>query len=266
MLNDGQLLLKIAVGFYTLGLVCAFFPNRRLAPILLFLIPALLLNTVAVFLRFRTAWPMLPLYAGPVALPLFTGMAALGRQASASHMAAKRGILALTVIVALAGVLFPKNYYIPFIQSQTTWAHLFFWFGVVGRACFLIAAAWAVAGLLAKNRESEHLREGEDHRRTPSSSIVHRSTNWVIWGFAFWTLSMFTGELWSYMGWGTPVVWEEPAITTTMATWFFYICLLHLHLTGSWSARARVKFTAAGALVVLGLTCIPELGPFRGLF
>jgi ABC-type transport system involved in cytochrome c biogenesis permease subunit len=86
---------------------------------------------------------------------------------------------------------------------------------------------------------------------------------WTVWGFAFWTLSMFTGELWSYLGWGTPVVWDDPAITTTMATWFFYICLLHLHLTGSWTARSRGVYTAAGALVVLVLNCVPELGPFR---
>ena len=77
---------------------------------------------------------------------------------------------------------------------------------------------------------------------------------------------MFTGEMWSYLGWGTPVVWEDPAITTTMATWFFYICLLHLHLTGSWTTRSRGIYAAAGALVIFVLNCVPELGPFRWPF
>jgi hypothetical protein len=47
-----------------------------------------------------------------------------------------------------------------------------------------------------------------------------------------------------------------------MATWFFYICLLHLHLTGSWSARGRGVYTALGALLIL-LGSLPDLGPFR---
>ena len=273
MSNDGQLIFQIAVGFYFLGLTCAFFFSRRKVPTLLFLVPALLINALALGLRFRMAWPMLPLYAGPLALPFFTGLAAaLDHSTSPDHLIAKRGILILTVVIALTGILFPKNFYIPFIKSQTVWAHLFFWFGVVGRACFLVAAAWAVAGLLPRQGDGEMVRKGEPgfsprHPVTQSPHLpISHSTRWVIWGFAFWTLSMFTGELWSYMGWGTPVVWDEPAITTTMATWFFYICLLHLHLTGSWSARGRAKFTAAGAGVVLILTLPPDLGPFRWLF
>jgi hypothetical protein len=48
-----------------------------------------------------------------------------------------------------------------------------------------------------------------------------------------------------------------------MATWFFYICLLHLHLTGSWSARSRGIYTAAGAIVIVALGSLPDLGPCR---
>jgi ABC-type transport system involved in cytochrome c biogenesis permease subunit len=89
---------------------------------------------------------------------------------------------------------------------------------------------------------------------------------WSVWGFAFWTLSMFSGELWSYLGWGTPVVWDDPAITTVMATWFYYAYLLHLHLTGSWDIRSRTIYAAVGAVVVLSLNCLPEWGPFRWPF
>jgi cytochrome c biogenesis factor len=162
-------------------------------------------------------------------------------------------ILVQMVIIALATVLFPKDYYLPFVKSQTLWAHFFFLFGVLGKGCFLVGAAYAMAGL----------RRGR-HRAAAQSHGEHRQImRWTVWGFAFWTLSMFTGEMWSYLGWGTPVVWEDPAITTTMATWFFYICLLHLHLTGSWTVRSRGVFAAAGAGVIFVLNCIPELGPFR---
>ena len=276
MLIDGSLLFRVATGLYGLSLAYAFFFNRRPTVILLFLLPALLANAMVLYLRFWTAWPMLPMYAGPLALPFFMGVVVAIKRHSLSNDASytARGILMLIVLIALAEVLFPKDYYIPFVKSQTIWAHLFFWFGVAGRGCFLIGAAWATAGLVLRNGESKEGRIGErmiptsfsshlsvSHR--PQISPSYRSMQWIVWGFALWTLSMFTGELWSYLGWGTPVVWDDPAITTTMATWFFYICLLHLHLTGSWTSRSRGVYTAVGALVVLTLNCVPELGPFR---
>ena len=311
MLINGQLIFKLATGLYGLSLICSFACGRRSRAGLFFLIPALLTNAMAVAHRFWTAWPMLPMYASPLTLPLFMGgVVACNRASSSTHARTMRGVLILTVIIALTGVLFPKDYYIPFIKSQTIWAHLFFWFGLAGRGCFLIAAAWAMTALAERTgepeyrgqRETESRRGGEgetgrrekegrrtmDDGRNRRISVSHPSTcvprpteqavspsphqqispasralRWIVWGFAFWTLSMFTGEMWSYLGWGTPVVWDDPAITTTMATWFFYICLLHLHLTGSWTARGRAAYTAFGGLVVLVLNGVPELGPLR---
>jgi hypothetical protein len=277
VLINGQLIFKFAAGLYGLSLVCAFAFGRRPQTALLFLVPALLANAAVVTWRYWLAWPMLPMYLGPVVLPLILGaMLAVDRHPSGRYGWAGRAILTLIVIIALAAVLFPKDFYLPFVKSQTVWAHLFFWFGAAGRGCFLVAAAWAMAGLIEKEpeRKVKKVDIGRDHRFSahPSSIVCRPSTSnllhhrympWTIWGFAFWTLSMFAGELWSYLGWGTPVVWDDPAITTTMATWFFYICLLHLHLTGSWTPRGRCAYAAGGALVVFGLNCIPELGPFR---
>jgi ABC-type transport system involved in cytochrome c biogenesis permease subunit len=221
----------------------------------------LIANAAAALLRYRQAWPMLPMYLGPVALSLCLGcMVLLIRQGEKNGTLTVRIAVAQTLFICLAAVLFPKDYYLPFIKSQTVWAHLFFLFSVVGKGCFLICAAWALAGLI-----------GNTIKKSPASNTEHRlpiidsrrTLRWAVWGFAFWTLAIFTGEVWSYLGWGTPVVWEDPVITTTMATWFFYICLLHLHLTGSWTARSRQIYAAAGALVIFLLNCIPELGPFR---
>ena len=262
---NGQLLFKMAACFYGMSLICAFVFGQRSKAVLFFLMPALLANMTAVVWRYWLAWPMLPMYMGPVVLPLFLGVILVLRRHWDDGWTWP-AVLTLLVIIALTAVLFPKDYYIPFVKSQTIWAHLFFWFGVAGRGCFLIAAAWAMAGLTMGRGQTERGRNGDTQFKSSPrhcSSPASRSMLWTVWGFAFWTLSMFTGELWSYMGWGTPVVWDDPAITTTMATWFFYICLLHLHLTGSWTARGRSMYAAAGALVVLVLNCVPELGPFR---
>ncbi len=205
MLSDSQLLFKIATVFYGLSLTCAFFSNRRRAVLLAFLLPGLFVNPVVVFWRFWTAWPMLPMYAGPLVVPLFMGTVVALDGAASLTLSTLRGILTLTVVIALAGVLFPKDYYIPFIKSQTICTHLFFWFGVAGRGCFLIAAAWAITALAGRNGVSER-RRGAD---------------------------------------AEPGIKEKKGRRTT-ATWFFYICLLHLHLTGSWTARGRSLDTALG--------------------
>jgi hypothetical protein len=267
-LINAQLLLKIAIFFYGMSLGAAFLSNDGRKALAFSLYPALIANAAAAALRYQQAWPMLPMYLGPAALPLCLGcLLFLIRQRDRKAALTRRIVLTQALVIALAAVLFPKDYYLPFIKSQTIWAHLFFLFSVAGKGCFLVGAAWALVGL--RNRRQEKARTPITDQRKPAiddRSLItdhHRTIRWSIWGFAFWTLAMFTGEMWSYLGWGTPVVWEDPAITTTMATWFFYVCLLHLHLTGTWTARNRGMYAAAGALVVFVLNCIPELGSFR---
>ncbi|MDY6832677.1 MAG: cytochrome c biogenesis protein CcsA [Thermodesulfobacteriota bacterium] len=248
-------MLKIALGFYGFGCIAAVgFPRRRWYVLLL--LPALAANAAAVGLRYHLARPMLPMHLTPAALPLLLGIMAFvaGRQDPSGRV--RRIILSLALITALMAVLFPRDFYLPFLKSQCVWAHLFLLFGVAGRACFLVSAAWALSSLLPTP-------PGADHG---SPITDHRYFRWAVWGFAFWTFSIFAGELWSYLGWGTPVVWDDPAITTVTATWFYYVCLLHLQLTGTWSARGRTVWAALGAVVVFGLNCLPEWGPFRWPF
>lgn len=254
---NAQILFKLATCLYAISLLTVLPRYGRDFLVWFFLCPALFANAAVVVFRYHQAWPMVPMYLGAVALPLCLGcLFTLIRPKDKESATARRIILVQTLVIALAAFLFPKDYYLPFVKSQTLWAHLFFLFGVAGKACFLVSAAWAMAGLRANNQKTI----------TTPNTALRRTMQWTVWGFAIWTLAMFTGEMWSYLGWGTPVVWEDPAITTTMATWFFYICLLHLHLTGTWSVRGRERYAAAGAGVIFVLNCIPELGPFRWPF
>jgi len=244
-------LLKAATAFYGVGCVTALLlPQHR--QVVVWLLPALGFNAVAVAWRYQSAWPMLPMYLAPSALPLALGVTALlaGRRDPSGRVRAV--ILALALIAACTSVLFPKDYYLPFVKSRAAAAHLFLVFGVVGRSCFLASAAWALHGLFTVN-------SGKSNQPAPD----HFAFRWAVWGFGFWTLSMFAGEWWSYLGWGTPVVWDDPAITSVMATWFYYVGYLHLHLTGTWTPPARSIYAASGIWVVLFLNCLPEWGPFR---
>jgi hypothetical protein len=248
---NAQLSFKLAALLYALSLVVSSRPiSAKLFRLLL--LPALGANLVSVSWRYWQAWPMLPMYLGPVVLPLCLGLLLCVDGQTAGEPAVRRWLLGVTALLAFMGVCFPKDFYLPFLKSLTPLAHLFLAFGAAAKACFLFASAWALVGLLP-------IKAGSGR----ASHYFQRGTHWTVWGFGWATLSMFAGELWSYLGWGTPVVWDEPAITLTMATWFFYICLLHLHLTGSWSARSRGIYTAAGAIVIVALGSLPDLGPCR---
>lgn len=222
-----------------------------------FLLAGMSANAVYIGLRYWTAWPMLPMHLGAAALPLVLCLLSglfLPSVAALYDQAERRQIIALVFLLTLLTLLFPKDYYLPFIKSKTVFSHFFLWSGVIGKACFFIAAIKAFVHLRALGKNGRNKAE-----QGQGSGIF----NWVVRGFACWTVSMFAGEFWSYRGWGTPVVWDDPAITTTMSTWFFYICLLHLHLTGTWNQKARCGFAAWGGLLVLVLNCFPDLGPLR---
>ena len=257
MLIVAHFVFKIATLLYLLGFAASFAGKSASRLACFFLIPAVLANAAVVAMRYHQALPMLPMYLGPVATLLFLGTAAVFAEKSEQGASARKLLLSLTALLAVTAALFPKDFYLPFLKSKTILSHLFFAFGVAGKGCFLTGAVWATVGLLSKQNSDAGV---------PRISPASRSFRWTVWGFAFWTLSMFAGEMWSYLGWGTPVVWDEPAIATSMATWFFYICLMHLHLTRTWSVKGRAVYAAAGAPVVVCLNFLSELGPFRGPF
>ena len=273
MFETLHLMVKITACLFIVSSMTAWFQGRRTKWVLLLMISGLLVNGAALFMRYYTAWPMMPMYLSGVALPFCLGLIAMGISGDLTgrRWLILRLLITLSALLALAAAFFPKDFYLPFLKSATVWSHLFLWFGVIGKAFFLVSAIWAISALWSDQFNLRcgyptDMKKRKTNNKDRMNRDLHISFHWTVWGFAFWTLSMFAGELWSYLGWGTPVVWDEPAITTTMATWFFYICLLHLHLTGSWSARARGLYTASGALVVLVLNCVPDFGPFRSFF
>ena len=117
-------------------------------------------------------------------------------------------------------------------------------FGSLARACLFVAGAWACAAL-----------RGHD-------DLLPRVFRWTVWGFGFWTLSLFSGEMWSYTGWGVPMVWEDASTLTAIGTWLFYVGVIHLHLGGLSSRRTRAAMGVLGAVLILALNGGPDMGPF----
>ena len=125
---------------------------------------------------------------------------------------------------------------------------MFFIFEVLARACFYLAAVKVLHQLLQKGSTSVNNRTGEG--------------NWIIMGFAFATLSIFSGELWSYLGWGTPLVWDDPKILLSLAIWLFYGCYLHLRFMRFWTDKKQKVIVVGGAVFLFTLSRISEASRF----
>ncbi len=237
-----------AAGIYVVSAACAFARLRRTATVLF--IAALLANAASMALRWLNVWPLLPLNLGPFLLPVFIG--ALSLTGILRGVGGWRTRVAAAALAALAAAFFPKDFYLPFVQSNTLFSHLFTFFGAAARACFCIAAMEATLDLAPVLR-------GE-----PFAPHRHAAIGaWLVWGFITLTVSTFSGEMWSYLGWGSPIVWEDAAVAVTMAVWCYYACLLHLHLSRRWTPVHRLAFTAAGGLLVVFFIICTELGPFQ---
>ena len=241
----GEATFQGAVLLYLLGFLAMVLRARRLGRIVVRL--GLCLNLLSAGIRYYASWPLLPLFQGPYFLPLFFGVFCLPYLSKEDRTI--KFFSAALGLIGLPALFFPNDFYVPFLQSKTVFSHVYFVFGAVGRACFFVSALLAVLFLMGSGKKDK--------------AKTRPVYNWIVWGFVFWTLSMFSAEAWSYLSTGHPVVWEDASMTTTIATWFYYACFLHLHLYGLWSHKFRSMFAAVGALFVFAFTTYPELGAFR---
>jgi hypothetical protein len=246
---QARLVFDLSFLLYGVALSAALFGGRRLALVALPAAAGVVCGLAYIALRYWLSWPMTPMFMGTAAVPpLLAAFGLLSLRRHGDSPLVLRSLLAVTVLVAGLSVFFPKDFYLPFIKTTSAFSHLMLVFGALARACVLVGGAWAMAAFS---------REGASNNATKASFF------WLVLGFAFWTLSLFSGEMWSYRGWGYAVVWEDPAIIAAMATWFYYVGLIHFHLLGGAGVRSRAVLTLAGVVLVLVLNCGADLGPFH---
>ncbi|HXI10930.1 MAG TPA: cytochrome c biogenesis protein CcsA [Thermodesulfobacteriota bacterium] len=108
-------------------------------------------------------------------------------------------------------------------------------------ALFTLAFSAAVLYLVRYNRgtgEAE-LKKFQD--------IAARS---VLWGFFFFSASMFAGAVWAYLAWGSYWLWE-PKIIWSFIVWFYYAGAMHAYFVKEWRGRGLSVATVIGFFVVL---------------
>lgn len=215
-----------------------------------------LVCTVFVFSsRYLEALPMMPLHLGMLGIAMVLNLIWCFRFFRSKTFYTSwegLGLQACLLLLILTSILFPKDFYLPFIRSLSPWAHLFLVLGIPAKGLLLYGAMASLPILLQKKTN------GHDR-----SIILSSSMQLITWGYGFLALTMFSGEIWSYLGWGTPVVWHDAAITTTIGLWFYWTCFLHLHYLRSWSADRRALFVVVGGLLTLAFSIHPDMGPFR---
>ncbi|ACL05739.1 cytochrome c assembly protein [Desulfatibacillum aliphaticivorans] len=205
-----------------------------------------LLAGISCILRLVKWHPLLALYQAPYfAVWAFAGICLFRPFAGDKE---RRLFFVILAALSLLALFFPKDHYLPFLQTRTVFAFLFMLLGAGARACFFAAAGIAGAWLLSP--------EGE----RPAKTVKASWRKWTVWGFALFTASMFSGELWSYLGWGAPIVWEDPAVIAGMVVWFYYALFLHLDLLRFFETHRIAWAAVFGAVVAFAFACLPDMG------
>src|SRR3972149_4799834 len=107
-------------------------------------------------------------------------------------------------------------------------------------ALFTLAFAGAILYLLSVPRlmNSEKKKDFQD--------IANRS---ILWGFFFFSASMFAGAVWEYLAWGTYWLWE-PKVIWSFIVWFYYAGAMHAYYVKEWRGEWPAAGTGGGFFFV----------------
>jgi len=88
---------------------------------------------------------------------------------------------------------------------------------------------------------------GDEARLKKYQDIAGRA---VLWGFFFFSASMFAGAVWGYLAWGMYWMWE-PKVIWSFIVWFYYAGAMHAYYVKGWRGQGLCAATAAGFFVVI---------------
>ena len=121
------------------------------------------------------------------------------------------------------------------------------WFELHVTASFAAYALFTLAFSAALCYLAGSFRGMDDGGQKKFQDIAARS---VMWGFFFFSASMFSGAVWGYLAWGTYWMWE-PKIIWSFIVWFYYAGAMHAYYVKEWKGRGLAVATVIGFFVVL---------------
>ena len=124
---------------------------------------------------------------------------------------------------------------------RTRWFETHVTASFAGYALFTLAFAGALVYLIKKwrGREDDELRKFQE--------IAGKS---ILWGFFFFSASMFAGAVWAYLAWGTYWLWE-PKVIWSFIVWFYFAGAMHAWYVKQWRGTGLAIATIIGFIIVL---------------
>ena len=151
----------------------------------------------------------------------------------------------ITIPVAILAMIFAQINETPpkplTLIMKTWWFETHVITSFAAYALFTLAFAGAILYLLSGPRlmNSEKKKDFQD--------IANRS---ILWGFFFFSASMFAGAVWAYLAWGTYWLWE-PKVIWSFIVWFYYAGAMHAYYVKEWRGKGLAIATVIGFFVVL---------------
>src|SRR3989337_557881 len=143
----------------------------------------------------------------------------------------------ITIPVAILAMVFAQLNETPpkplTLILRTRWFETHVITSFAAYAFFTLAFAGAVLYLLYGFRT-----EGSGLKKD-FQDIANRS---VLWGFFFFSASMFAGAVWAYLAWGTYWLWE-PKVIWSFIVWFYYAGAMHAYYVKEWRGNGLAVAT-----------------------
>ena len=223
----------LATIFYGMSLMFFLFSKRKLSISIFF--SAFFLHTLSQISRafFTGVLIIRPVFGEPFFLPWCIALLSLIIIFCLKREKEGSSIIFLVFSLCLVALLLPKGISPPFLKSKTIFADLFFLFEVIAHASFGIGAWLALLFILEKSPREDRL-----------------FSDFIIWGFALYTVSQVVGAVWAYLGWSSPFMWSDRHLQSVVI-WLYYSCFLHLFLLKEWNLKKRAYFGLSGFVLVL---------------
>lgn len=123
---------------------------------------------------------------------------------------------------------------------RTVWFEIHVTSSFAAYALFSLAFSGALIYLITS------ARKGPDGELRKYQDIAARG---VLWGFFFFSASMFSGAVWGYLAWGAYWLWE-PKVIWSFIVWFYYAGAMHAYYVKAWRGKGLAVATVIGLLVV----------------
>ncbi len=231
--------------FYTLSYLTALLRKKTLCYFSFFL--GIFINLISVSICLYHSLPLVPVFQKSPFIPLVFAIVSIFFTKKEDRNILTLYITGTVCFLSILYSLFPKDYYLPFLQTKTVFAFLFFICAIIGINFYLLAGIMSLKKLISKDL----IDLGQ--------STINKA---IIWGIFFQTISMFSGEIWSYIISGSPIVFKDASVLAYTSIWFYYIGFLHLYLLKKINIYQKNIFLITGIVIVFLFFLYPETGPF----